>query len=167
MYPYPKSVTPAVQGHLDAQITMVNDLSRSMTQSIQNVFQANLQLGQTLFEEAISASGRLLSADRAVTGLSDVAAHAQPTADKIRAYQQHISRIAANTQVELARVAERHVPETSRTAHELADEVKRVVTEETERGLRQQEENLKNFRDPFQQAETRAGDFIRDPGKPS
>jgi hypothetical protein len=48
------------------------------------------------------------------------------------------------------------VQETSRTAHALVDEVARAASEDTDRNKRQQEETLKNFQDPFQQAEARA-----------
>jgi hypothetical protein len=68
--------------------------------------------------------------------LAAAASHAQPAAEKLRAYQQHLSRIAADTHVDLSKVAEEHVQETSRTAKALADEVARVTTEETEKTLR-------------------------------
>ena len=58
----------------------------------------------------------------------------------------------ADTQVDMARVAEQHVQETSRTARQLADEVARVTSQETEQHLRNQQEALRNFRDPFQHA---------------
>jgi hypothetical protein len=89
--------------------------------------------------------------------LTAAASRAQPAADKLRAYQQHLSDIAASAQVELARVTERHVQETARTARGLADEVARVASEETDRNMRQQEEVMKNFRDPFKQDDTRSG----------
>jgi hypothetical protein len=85
------------------------------------------------------------------------AAHAQPASDKLRAYQQHLSRLAAEVHVELARVAEQHGPETSRTAQALADDVTRAATEESARSMRQQEEVLKTFRDPFQPVDAQRG----------
>ena len=77
---------------------------------------------------------------------------AEPAAEKLRAYQQHLTRVVADSQAEMARVAEQHVPETSRTARTLADEVARAASEETQKSLRTQQETLKNFRDPFQEA---------------
>jgi hypothetical protein len=56
----------------------------------------------------------------------------------------------ADSQVDLARVAEQHVQETSRTARTLADEVARAASEETQHHLRTQENTIRNFRDPFQ-----------------
>jgi phasin family protein len=152
MFLFSQSVNPAIRSHLDAQVAFLNDVSKSWTRSIQNIVDANIQLSQTLLEETNIASRQLLTTTQPTEVISAAASRAQPAADKIRAYQQHLSRVVADSQVELARVAEQHVPETSRTAKTLADEVARVASEETQNSLRTQEDTLKNFRDPFQQS---------------
>lgn len=149
MYPFSQSVHPAVRNHLDAQTAFMNDMSKSLFRSFQQMCDLNIQLVQTMLEETTIASQQLLSADRQSELLSAAAARAQPTSEKLRAYQQHISRLAADAQVELARVTEQHVQNTSRTARALADEVARTATEETERGLREQQETVQRFVDPF------------------
>lgn len=151
MYPFPHSVTPAVRSHLDAQVAFLNDISKSFARSLQKFSELNIQLGQTLLEESSHVGQKLLTTNRAADLIGITASRAQPAAEKLRAYQQHISRAVADSQVELARVAEQHVQETSRTARTLADEVARVATEETEHNIRSQQENLRNYRDPFQQ----------------
>lgn len=157
MFPFPQSVNPAVQSHLNSQVAFFNDLSKSLAGSFQSVFQANLQLGQTMLEETVLAGQRMLAPGDATDVLGAVTSRAQPASDKLRAYQQHLTRLAADVQVELARVTQQHVGETSRTAHVLADEVTRAATEATDRNLRQQEEALKSFRDPFQQGSPAPG----------
>jgi phasin family protein len=157
MYPFPQSVNPAVRSHIDAQVAFFNDLSQAMSSSFQQVFQLNLQLSQTLLEEVANVGQRVLTTERPTDALSGVAARAQPATEKLRAYQQHLSQLAASTQVDLTRVTERHIQETSRTARTLADEVTRVTTEETNKSLRQQEETIKSFRDPFIQEGNRSG----------
>ena len=152
MFLFSQSVTPAIRSHLDAQVAFLNDMSKSWSRSIQNIVEANIQLSQTLLEESNIASHQLLTTNHPTEAISAAAARAQPAADKLRAYQQHLSRVMADSQVEMARVAEQHVPETSRTAKTLADEVARVASEETQNSLRTQQDTLKNFRDPFQQA---------------
>jgi len=155
MYPFPQSANPAARSHFNAQLAFFNGLSQSLARSFQDVCQLNMQLGQTMLEETTLASQRLMTADRPAEALSAAASRTQPATEKLRAYQQHLSRIAAATQVDLSRIAEQHVQETSRTARALADEVTRAVSEETDRNMRQQEEVLKNFRDPFKQDDTR------------
>jgi phasin family protein len=157
MYPFPQSVNPAVRSHVDAQFAFFNDLSQSMSRSFQEVCQLNMQLGQTLLEETALVGQRWMTTDRSNDALNAATSRAQPANDKLRAYQQHLSRLAASSQVDLARVTEQHVQETSRTARALADEVTRVASEETDRNMRQQEEALKNFRDPFKQEGARGG----------
>ena len=149
MYPFAQSVTPAVRTHLDAQMSFVNDLSKSMFRSFQQLCELNIQLTQTMLEETAQVGQQLVTADRQTELLSAAASRAQPAAEKLRAYQQHISRVAADAQVELARVAEQHVQETTRTARALADEVQRAASEETERSMRTQQETMRKFSDPF------------------
>lgn len=151
MFPYSQSVTPAVRSHVDAQVSFLNDMSKSLFQSFQQLCDLNIQLTQTMLEEATHASQQLLTADRQTDIISAAASRAQPATDKLRAYQQHISRVAADAQVQLARVTEQHVQETTRTARALADEVQRVASEETERNMRNQQETMRKFSDPFMQ----------------
>jgi phasin family protein len=150
MFPFSQAVTPAVRTHVNAQVNFLNDISKSAYKSLQDLVNLNIQLTQTLLEESNLASQELLTATRQSDIVSATAARAQPTAEKLRSFQQHISRVAADSQVELARVTEQHVQETSRTAKALADEVSRVASEETERSIRTTQESLRNFRDPFQ-----------------
>ena len=149
MFPYSQSVTPAVRTHLDAQVSFLNDMSKSLFRSFQQLVELNIQLTQTLLEESTLTGQQLLTADRHTDVIGAAASRAQPATDKLRAYQQHISRVAADAQVELARVTEQHVQETTRTARALADEVARVSSEETERNVRTQQETMRKFSDPF------------------
>jgi len=149
MYPFSQSVTPAVRTHLDAQTAFMNDMSKSLFQSFQQMCNLNIQLVQTMLEETALASQQILTADRQTEVLSAAASRAQPATEKLRAYQQHISRLAADAQVELARVTEEHLQTTTRTARQLADEVARTASEETQRGLRQGQDTLQRFVDPF------------------
>jgi len=157
MYPYPQSVNPAVRSHLDAQVAFFNELSQTVARSFQRAWQLNMQLGQTLLEEATHVGQRMMTMERPTEAMSAAASRAQPATDKLRAYQQQLSQLAADTQVDLTRVTEQHVQDTSRTARALADEVTRVAVEETDKNVRQQEEAIKNFRDPFKQDGARAG----------
>jgi phasin family protein len=143
-----------VKTHVDAQTAFLNDISKSWFRSIQQMCDLNIQLVQTMMEETAMASKQVLSADRQTEVLQAAASRAQPTSEKLRAYQQHITRLAADAQVEIARVTEQHVQNTSRTARALADEVARDAKEQTERGLRAQQETLQKYADPF----IRAGD---------
>ncbi|WP_295997565.1 phasin family protein [Rugamonas sp.] len=150
MYPFSQAVTPAVKNHLEAQLSFFNDISKSLFHTAQQYGDLNIQLAQTMLEESTTAGQQILTAHRPTDMFSAAAAHAQPTAEKLRAYQQHISRIAADTQTDLARVAEDHIAETARTAKELADDVARATREETDKTMRAQQDAARKFTDPFQ-----------------
>ncbi|RYF05383.1 MAG: phasin family protein, partial [Oxalobacteraceae bacterium] len=147
MFPYPQAVNPAVRTHVDAQTAFMNDLSKSMFRTFQQMIDLNIQLTQTMLEETTLAGKQVLSAERQSELLSAAASRAQPASDKLRAYQQHITRLAADAQVDMARVTEQHVQNTSRTARALADEVARDASEQTERGLRAQQESVRQYAD--------------------
>jgi len=151
MYPFPQSVNPALRLHIDAQVAFFNELSQAMSRSFQQIGQLNMQLTQSLFEQATKAGQHLLTTEHPAEAMSLAAARAQPATDMLRAYHQHLSQIASATQVDLTQVSERHVPETSRTARALADDVTRAAVEERSKSMRQQEEAAKDFRDLFKQ----------------
>jgi phasin family protein len=161
MYPFPQTIAPAVRTHIDAQTAFMNDMSKSLFSSFQQMCDLNIQLVQTMLEETTLAGKQVLSADRQSELLSAATSRTQPAADKLRAYQQHIARLAADAQVELARVTEQHVQNTTRTARALADEVARDANEQTERGLRAQQETVRQFSDPFM----RPGDSGAEPAR--
>ncbi|WP_332851968.1 phasin family protein [Duganella sp. S19_KUP01_CR8] len=134
---------------MEAQLAFFNDMSKSLFRTVQQYSDLNIQLAQTLLEESTTTGQQIITAHRPTEAIAAAAAHAQPTAEKLRAYQQHLSRIAADTQVDLSKVAEEHVQETSRTAKALADEVARVTSEETEKTLRSHQDAVERFSDPF------------------
>ena len=150
MYPYSRSVTPAVKNHLEAQLAFFNGLSKSMFQSVQHFSDLNMQLAQGLLEETTVTSQNLLTLERAEDVFQVAAVAGQPAAEQLRKYQQQLSRLAADTQVELANVAEQHVNETSRTAKALAEEVARTASEETQKNVRKQQEAMQRIAEPFQ-----------------
>ncbi len=151
MYPFPQSVAPAVRSHIDAQIAFLNELSHTVSRSFQQAIQLNMQLGQGLIDEATGAAQRMLTTERPTDALSAAAARAQPATDKLHAYQLQLAQLAATAQVDLSRVTEQHVQETSRTARALADDVTRASVEDADKGLRQREEIMRKSRDAFQQ----------------
>jgi len=162
MYPFPQSVNPAVRAHIEAQSAFMNELSQTVSRAFQQVFQLNMQLGQTLIEEATGTAQRMLTADRPADALSAAASRAQPATDRLRSYQQQLSQLAATTQVDLTRASEQHVQETSRTARALASEITRVSAEEADKNLRQQEETVKTSRDAFLQEAQRGANIGAD-----
>jgi len=130
---FSQSITPAVKSHLDAQFSFFNDVSKQLFNAAQKVNELNIQVAQTVMEESLASAHQYVEARNTNDIFSISASQAQPAAEKVRAYQQHLTDIAAGTQVELVKAAESHIPETSRTAAAVAEEVKRRASEETEK----------------------------------
>jgi phasin family protein len=142
---------------MEAQISFLNDMTKSLFRSFQQIAELNMRLTQTIMEESTIAGQGLLTAGKPTDIFSAAALRVQPAAEKLRAYRQHLARVAADTQVELTRVAEQHVPNASRTAETLAGEVARAAAADSEKSLRNQEETVRKFVDPFAQASKRGG----------
>lgn len=149
MFPFSQSITPAAKNHVQAQVSFFNDMSRSLFQMFQQFNEVNLQLAQTWLEDVATTSQAVITVDKPTEVFTITAARAQPAADRFRAYQQQLSKIAAEGQTTLVRVAGEHADETARAAREFSDEVTRVTSEETERTLRKQHDTMRQLANPL------------------
>ncbi len=147
-----QEVPPALKSHLDAQFSFIADLSKKMFDGIQRVNQLNVQVAQTVMEEAINSTHQLIESNTPTEYLSIAASQIQPVAEKFRAYQQHLSNISAGVQVELSRTAEQHVPEATRTAAAVAEEVVRRGAEETDKVTQRQKAAFEKLSRPINEA---------------
>ena len=137
---FTNSISPALQAHLDARLNFVTELSRKMFDTALRVNELNMRLAQELLEEAASANQRILTARGGSEAMSAVASQVQPGTDKLRQYQQKLSHLMADANVEMNRTAETHLPEASRTAVAFADELVRKTAEETAKATQRQRE---------------------------
>lgn len=146
---FSQPVTPAVRAHMEAQFSLITDMSQKLFDTVQRINELNIQVAQTVMEETITNTQQVLTAKDPYEALSIASSQAQPNAEKVRAYQQHLSSIAAGTQVELARTAEAHLSETTRTATAVADEVVRRASEETEKTTQRQKAAMEKLTRPI------------------
>jgi len=149
MFNFNQSDSPAVNAHMKSQLNMFSDITKQMFNAAQRVNELNIQVTQTLIDEALSNAQQVISAKDPTEALSVIAGQAQPNAEKVRAYQQHITDIAANTQVDLIKSAESHIPEASRTAQDMAREVQRKAAEETEQVTQRQRVAMEKLTTPI------------------
>lgn len=142
---FTNSISPALKSHLEAQLNFITELSRKMFNTAQKVSELNMRLAQDMLQEISNANNQLLTARDTGELLSLAAAQMQPGADKLRQYQQQLSHLVANANVEMNRTAETHIPEASRTAAAFADEVVRKTAEETEKATQRQRELIEKM----------------------
>jgi hypothetical protein len=100
MHPFPQSVIPAVYSQLNAQVAFLNELPLALSRSFQQACWLNMQLGQTLIEEAFLV-GLYMVPKRATATLSAAASRTQPIAENPHADQQCLSQPIADAQVDL------------------------------------------------------------------
>jgi phasin family protein len=149
MFNFTQKDSPAANAHVQSQMSMFSDLTKQFFNAAQKVNELNIQVTQTLIDEALSNTQQVMSAKDPTEVLSVIAGQAQPNAEKVRAYQQHLIDIAANTQVDLIKSAESHIPEASRTAQDLAKEVARKAAEETEQVTQRQKNAMEKLTTPI------------------
>ncbi len=154
MFPFSQSITPAVQDHMKSQFSLFTEMSQKMFDSVQKVNELNIQVAKTVMEESLQSTQQVLSARDPLEALSVVTGQVQPNTEKLRAYQQHLTNIAAGTQVELAKTAESRIPETTRTATGVVDEVARQASEETQKATERQKAAMEKVTNPIKASPT-------------
>lgn len=143
------SISPAVKSQVDAQFAFFSDLSKKMFESVQKLNELNVQVATTVFQESLTSAKQLLSSTDRNEALSIVAGQAQPTAEKIRAYQQHVHNILAETQANAAQTLESHIPKTVRATEAVVNEVAQKASEETEKATQRQKEAMEKLTTPI------------------
>jgi phasin family protein len=145
-----QNITPALKAHMAAQSSFFTDMTQKMFQAAQRVNELNIQLARAMVEETVTSAQQVMVADDTYEAMAIAAAQVTPTADKVRAYQQHLNSIAVGAQVDLSKTAEQHVTETTRTASALAEDVARRASEETEKATQRQKAAMEKLTNPIQ-----------------
>jgi hypothetical protein len=101
MHPLPQSVIPAVYSQINAQVAFFSELPLAVSRSFQQACWMNMQMGQTLVEEAFLVGLSMVPTKRATATLPVAASRTQPTAETPRADQQCLSQPTADAQVDL------------------------------------------------------------------
>jgi phasin family protein len=150
------SVSPAVKFQLDAQFAFFSDLSKKMFEGVQKLNELNMQVATTVFEESLASTKQLLSSTDRNEALSTVAGQAQPNAEKLRAYQQHVNNIFAETQASAAHTLESHMPQTVRATEAVVNEVAQKASEETAKATQRQQDAMEKLTTPTKPNNERA-----------
>jgi phasin family protein len=142
---FTQSITPAMRKHMEVQMTFINELSRKMFDAAQKISELNMQVAQELLEEFSNTNQQLITANDPGQFASIASNQIQPTTERLRNYQQRISSLMANANAELTRTTESHMPEASRSASALADELVRTASEQTEQASQRQRQALERM----------------------
>jgi len=149
MLTFNQSLSPAARAHVEAQFSLLSDLSKQLFSTFQRLNELNLQVAQTILQESMANASNIFSAQNPYEALSTAAGTIHPALERLRAYEQQVRDIAARTQADLAKTAEVRVPETARTATAAADEVVRKASEETQKATQRQKAALDKVVNPL------------------
>jgi phasin family protein len=127
MFPVNEQFVNAAKTNLEAQLSIVTELSTKAIESIQKIVDLNLHTAKASAEDSAIAARALLAAKDPQELLSLTVAQAQPAAAKAIAYNLHLAAIAAATQAEIARAAEEQIADTDRKVSALVDEVSKCA----------------------------------------
>jgi phasin family protein len=144
------ATTPALQSYLESHLVFMTELSTKMCDAARKISELNLRLAQQLLEDSMATSRQLMNTRDPVEFTSSALAVGQPMAERVRHYNQQLLSVLAGTQVELTRTAESHIPEASRNAAAMADELVRKASEETERATERQRSAIERINKPIQ-----------------
>jgi phasin family protein len=136
---YPSFAFPlTLKPYLETQLAFVTELSTKACDTARQVSELNLHFCQQLADDNLAIGRKLLASTSSMEFTTTAMSLGQPMADRWRLYQQQLMSLLAGAQVEMTRTAEAHIPEASRTAVAMADELVRRASEETERATEQQ-----------------------------
>lgn len=123
MFTFPEQFSSAAKANLEAQLSLLTNLTSKAFESVEKVVDLNLNAAKASLEDSSIAAKQLLSAKDAQEFFSLSAAQAQPTAAKAIAYSRHLAGIATSAQAEFSRAAEEQIAQAGRKVSELVDDV--------------------------------------------
>jgi hypothetical protein len=136
MNSFVETISPAAKNHIEARIAYFNDVSLAMVQTMRELAEVNLQFSRTWLQDSTQMLQTAMLTPP--TERADATPSAESVAQKLQAYQQQLVKITTDFQTTINQVAQQHVPQTARTASELADVVTQKAAEQTDQQLRMQ-----------------------------
>ena len=122
-----EALTTAARTQLDTQLQLATSIAGSLIDGMEKVAGLNLQAAKASFNASIGNAQHLFAAKDPQEFFSLSAHQAQPHAEIALTYGRHLASIASGTQLELARVAEDQVNQSSRHMVNLLDEFGRLA----------------------------------------
>lgn len=149
MFYFSEYHSPAFRAHLSSHRIMLEEFYKQVFAEVQKITDLHVQMTQTFLGESTRVTQQLLSSRTSGEALSILAGQIQPAVERLRAYPRHMVDIGTQAQLDLTKSAQSHIPQATRTAQELADEVGRLAAEEAEKVAKRQMEALQTLTAPL------------------
>jgi hypothetical protein len=121
MNSFVETLSPAARNHAEARIDYYADLNQAVLRSLRQLTEVNVQFSRDWLSESTAALQRSVQTTPSATGAQAAPQQAGALLQKLQSYHQQLAKVATDFQAEINTVAQQHVPQTARTATELAD----------------------------------------------
>lgn len=141
------AITPASKSHLEALINFNTAVSQRMLESFHRLCLLNMQLARELMAEWGQTGQRLMGTANPAE-FANTAAHSgrsEQASAALRNYQQGLADLLATGCAALAQAAESHLPNVSRSANAVAEEMMRNTREEASKASERQKQMLEQM----------------------
>lgn len=127
MNSFVETVFPAARKHAEARIDYYTDLSLAVLGSVRKLSDVNLQFSREVLGDSIATLryGVLTAPDE--RSPENAPLQAAEVLQKLQAYQQQLAQVITEFQSDINEIAQEHVPQSARTASELADAGRQVA----------------------------------------
>lgn len=119
------SDNPALRAHLESQADFINQFSQKAVDTLREVSEMNLKLARQMVEGTMHASHEMLTCTDPMQLTQAAIKQVPPATERLRSYQQHLLTVLAGAQAAFAHAAQTRIPEATRSASAIADEIAR------------------------------------------
>ena len=119
------SDNPALRSHLEAQVDFMKEFSQKAFDTLRQVSDMNLKLARQEIEGTLHASHEMMGCSDPMQLVQAAMKQIPPATERLRAYQQHLLSVLSGAQAEFTHAAEARMPEASRSASAVAEEMVR------------------------------------------
>jgi phasin family protein len=119
---------PALRSQVESQVNLITELSHRTYDSVRKVSELNMQYTRQLIEDSMNLGRELMNCSDPFQMTSTAINQMQPATEHLRTYQRQLMGVLSGVQAEFGRVAEARIPEASRQASAMADEMVRNAT---------------------------------------
>lgn len=119
------AIQPAFTSHLETQLAVMTELARNSIDATAQVAELNLQTARQMIDAGTALGRSLLHTSNPFELTSAAMRGLQPASEQLRNYQQQLMSLLTGTQAELVRSVRSRIPDASRSASAMADQMVR------------------------------------------
>ena len=119
---------PALRSQLETQVNFLTELSHRSYDSVRKISELNMRFTQQLIEDSMNLGRELMNCSDPFQMTSTAINQLQPATEHLRSYQRQLMGVLSGVQADISRAAASRMPEATRQASAMADEMVRKTT---------------------------------------